>query len=293
MAINSTFRRLQWVLALLPVVLLGGCSLVHFPLLKPHGPIGQSELELIVSAFLIMLIPAIPVIVMTFWFAWRYRATRPEVTSVPSWSEHKIEWVVWTVPAVIVIALGVLTWVTTHRLDPYKPIASPAKPIRIEAIALDWKWLFIYPDEHIATVNQLVIPTDVPVSFRITSNTVMTSFFIPRLGSQIYAMAGMQTRLHLLANKPGTYTGMNSQFSGAGFPEMHFGVVATSETAYWRWLQQVKQGRATLDMRRFDLLAQPSVHNPVMQFASVQPDLFNTVIQRYHPAPDVAPRMEM
>jgi cytochrome o ubiquinol oxidase subunit 2 len=290
---NRTFRWLLRVLALLPVVLLGGCSLVHFPLLNPHGPIGQSEFELIVSAFLIMLIPAIPVIVMTFWFAWRYRATRPEVASVPSWTERTIEWVVWTVPAVIVIALGVLSWVTTHRLDPYKPIASPAKPIRIEAIALDWKWLFIYPDEHIATVNQLVIPTDVPVSFRITSNTVMTSFFIPRLGSQIYAMAGMQTRLHLLANKPGSYTGMNSQFSGAGFPEMHFRVTATSETAYRRWLQQVRQGGATLDMRRFDRLARPTAHNPVVQFASVQPGLFDAVIQRYHLAPDVAPRMEM
>jgi cytochrome o ubiquinol oxidase subunit 2 len=281
------------VLALLPVVMLGGCSLAHFPLLDPHGPIGQSELELIVTAFLIMLIPVVPVIVMTFWFAWRYRAARPEAAPAPSRSEHKIEWVVWTVPAAIVIALGVLSWVTTHRLDPYAAIVSPAKPIRIEAIALDWKWLFIYPDEHIATVNQLVIPTKVPVSFRITSNTVMASFFIPRLGSQVYAMAGMQTRLHLLANKPGSYTGMNSQFSGAGFPEMHFGVAATSETAYRRWLQQVKQGSATLDMRRFDLLAQPTAHSQVQRFASVQPGLFNSVIQRYHPASDAAPRMEM
>jgi cytochrome o ubiquinol oxidase subunit 2 len=280
------------VLALLPVTLLGGCSLAHFPLLDPHGPLGQSEFELIVTAFLIMLIPVVPVIVMTFWFAWRYRATRPRAAPASSGAGHQIEWVVWTVPAAIVIALGVLTWATTHRLDPYKSIAAPVKPLRIEAIALDWKWLFIYPDAHVATVNQLVIPTNVPVSFRITSDTVMTSFFIPRLGSQIYAMAGMQTRLHLLADKPGRYTGLNSQFSGAGFPEMHFGVVATSETAYQRWLQQVKQGSETLDMRRFDLLARPSAHNPVMQFSAVQPGLFNSVIRRYRPAFDAASRME-
>jgi cytochrome o ubiquinol oxidase subunit 2 len=290
--INSTYRRLRRVLALLPLMLLGGCSLAHFPLLDPHGPIGQSEFELIVTAFLIMLIPVVPVMVMTFWFAWRYRATRAEAAPAPSRAERTIEWVVWTVPAAIVIALGVLTWATTHRLDPYKSIAAPVKPIRIEAIALDWKWLFIYPDAHVATVNQLVIPTNVPVSFRITSDTVMTSFFIPRLGSQIYAMAGMQTRLHLLADKPGRYTGMNSQFSGAGFPEMHFRVAATSEAAYQRWLRQVRQRGATLDMRRFDRLAQPSAHNPVVQFASVQPGLFDAVIQRYRPATGAVPGME-
>jgi cytochrome o ubiquinol oxidase subunit 2 len=275
------------------VVLLSGCSLAHFPLLNPHGPIGQHEFDLILTAFLIMLIPVLPVIVMTLWFAWRYRATRSETTTPRGWSEHAVEIVVWTVPIAIVIALGILTWVTTHQLDPYKPIASSAKPVQIEAIALNWKWLFIYPDAHIATINQLVIPTGVPVSFRLTSGTVMASFFIPRLGSQVYAMAGMQTRLHLLADQPGNYTGLNSQFSGAGFPEMHFNVTATSETGYQAWLQQLKQGGSTLDMARFEQLALPTTHNPVLQFASVQPGLFNAVMQRYHPAPGTTPKMEM
>jgi cytochrome o ubiquinol oxidase subunit 2 len=157
--------------------------------------------------------------------------------------------------------------------------------VRIEAIALDWKWLFIYPDEHIATINQLVIPTGVPVSFRITSDTVMASLFIPRLGSQIYAMAGMQTRLHLLAEQPGNFTGLNSQFSGAGFPEMYFKVTATSETGYQAWLRQVKKHGSALDMTRYRQLTRPTRQNPVLQFGSVQPGLFNAVIQGYHPMP--------
>lgn len=285
------FRRHWRVLALLPVLLLGSCSTAHFPLLDPQGPIGQSEYDLIVTAFLIMLIPVIPVIVMTLWFAWRYRVTRTETTTPRGWSEHTVEIVVWTVPSAIVIALGILNWVTTHQLDPYKPIVSSAKLVHIEAIALDWKWLFIYPDEHIATVNQLVIQTGVPVSFRLTSGTVMTSFFIPRLGSQVYAMAGMQTRLNLLADKPGSFTGLNSQFSGAGFPEMHFKVTATSESAYQAWLHQVRQTGLPLDMSRFEQLAKPTAHNLVVQFSSVQPDLFNAVIQRYHPVSGVTPGM--
>lgn len=272
--------------ALVPVLLLSACSTAAYPLLDPHGPIGHSELRLIIIAFLIMLIPVIPVLVMTFWFAWRYRATRAETTSVPGWPEHKIEWVVWTVPTLIVIALGVLTWITTHQLDPYKPIASPAKPVQIEAIALNWKWLFIYPDEHIATINQLEIPVNVPVSFRITSDTVMASLFIPRLGSQVYAMAGMQTRLHLLANKSGTFTGMNSQFSGAGFPEMHFKVIATSTKDYQSWLRQIRQAGSTLNPARFKQLEQASAHNPVRYFASIQPpDLFDRVMRKFTSAP--------
>ena len=270
--------------SLIPLLFLGGCSVSGFPLLDPQGPIGHSEFNLIVTAFLIMLIPVLPVIGMTFWFAWRYRATRRETAPTPGWPEHKIELVVWAVPTVIVIALGVLTWVTTHRLDPYKSIASPAKPIQIEAIALNWKWLFIYPDEHIATVNQLVIPVNVPVNFRLTSDTVMASLFIPRLGSQVYAMAGMQTRLHLLASQPGSYRGMNSQFSGAGFPGMHFRVIASSQGDYQAWLKQVRQTGSALNLARFKQLAQPSAHSPVSYFASVQPpDLFDQVMRTFKP----------
>jgi cytochrome o ubiquinol oxidase subunit II len=185
-----------------------------------------------------------------------------------------------------VLSLAILTWVTTHQLDPYKPIASQKQAVRIEAISLDWKWLFIYPDEHVASVNQVVIPTHVPVSFRLTSDTVMTSFFIPRLGTQIYAMAGMKTRLHLMADNPGTFTGWNSQISGEGFSGMHFQTIATSEAGYRAWLRKVRQSPHRLDMSTYQKLEQPSTHNPVVYYSSIQPDdLFARVIHKYMHGP--------
>ncbi|APZ44647.1 ubiquinol oxidase subunit II [Acidihalobacter ferrooxydans] len=265
------------------VFLLGGCSLANYPLLDSAGAIGQHETRLIIIAFLLMLIPVVPVIVMTFWFAYRYRATNKKSTYAPKWAHsNKIEAVVWTVPALIVLGLAVLTWTTTHQLDPYKPIPSTTKAVRIDAIALDWKWLFIYPDEHIATINKLVIPTNVPVSFQLTSNTVMTSFFIPRLGSQIYAMAGMRSRLHLMAKKPGRFLGWNSQLSGEGFSGMHFETVATSTQKYRAWVDKVRQSPHKLDMTTFKELEKPSSHVPVTYYADVAPvDLYAYVIKKY------------
>jgi cytochrome o ubiquinol oxidase subunit 2 len=176
---------------------LQGCSQVL--LFDPKGPIGAAERYVIIAAFALMLIVVIPVAVMTLWFPWKYRASNPKATYAPNWSRSGwIEAVVWIVPAIIVTLLGVLVWTHTFRLDPYKPLDADAAPIHIQAVSLDWKWLFIYPDQDMAVVDQMVFPTNVPLDFRITSDTVMTSFFIPQLGSQIYAMAGMQTRLHLI-----------------------------------------------------------------------------------------------
>lgn len=266
---------------------LGGCSLSSFPLLDPSGPIGQHEYQLIAIAFLLMLIPVVPVIVMTLWFARHYRASNEKATYRPKWGHsNRIEIVVWSVPAVIVLCLAILTWITTHQLDPYRPLASGVKPVRIEAISLDWKWLFIYPDEHIATINEIAIPTGVPVSFRLTSDTVMTSFFIPRLGTQIYAMAGMKTRLHLMAEKPGTFTGWNSQLSGEGFAGMHFKTLALSRAEYEAWLSKARQSPHQLDTETFKQLEKPSAHNPVVYYSSVQPtDLFAQVIGKYMHGP--------
>ena len=161
---------------------------------------------------------------------------------MPKWSySAKIDFFMWAVPIAIVTVLAILAWTRTHSLDPYKPIPSADKPINIEAVSLDWKWLFIYPDQNIATVNQITFPVNVPVSFKLTSDTVMTSFFIPQLGSQIYAMAGMQTRLHLLADKPGTYAGHNQQFSGRGYADMHFKANAVSREEFQAWVQKIRQ----------------------------------------------------
>ena len=261
---------------------VGDCGGGHWALLDPKGPIGADEKTLILTAFALMLIVVVPVIFMTFAFAWKYRASNKAATYAPKWDySGRIEAVVWLVPTVIVAALSVLVWKSSHELSPYKPIASALKPIRIEAVSLDWKWLFIYPDQGIATVNRLVIPTGVPVSFRITSDSVMSSFFIPRLGSQIYAMAGMQTRLHLMADHAGTYKGLNTQFSGAGFSGMYFNTVATSTQGFKDWVKQVKQTPGDLDEAAFKNLEVPSQNNPPAYFSAVKPHLFDEIIQKY------------
>ena len=275
-------------LSLCSVFFLGGCSKIL--LLNPKGPIGDAERFVIIVAIALMLIVVIPVSVMVFLFPGKYRATNPKATYMPKWSRSaKIEWVVWLVPAVIITVLGTLIWHFTFHLDPYKPIDTGVKPISIEVVSLDWKWLFIYPDRNIAAVNQLVFPVGVPLSFKITSDTVMTSFFIPQLGSQIYAMAGMQTRLHLLADEPGIYAGQNQQFSGRGYADMTFKAIAVSPKEYEVWVQKVKQSPDTLDPARYEELEKPSTGDPVSLFSSVEPDLFHRIIHKYDKAINLNP----
>jgi cytochrome o ubiquinol oxidase subunit 2 len=187
----------------------------------------------------------------------------------------------WLVPLAIVIALGILSWRATFSLDPYKPIASDEMPIKIEVVSLDWKWLFIYPDYHIAAVNQLVFPVKVPLNFRVTSDSVLTSFFIPQLGSQIYAMAGRQSRLHLMADEPGTYAGHNQQFSGRGYADMHFKAIAVSREQFKAWVQNTRRLPDKLDPARYEDLAKPSIGHPVTFYSSVTAGLFDRVIQSY------------
>jgi cytochrome o ubiquinol oxidase subunit 2 len=257
-----------------------GCS--RLILLDPKGPIGDTERFVILTAFALMLIVVIPVFIMAFWFPWKYRAGNPKATYLPKWSHSaKIEWVIWLVPAVIVTCLSVLVWHTTYHLDPYKPIDSAVKPLRIEAVSLDWKWLFIYPDQQIAVVNELVFPAHVPLSFRITSATVMTSFFIPQLGSQIYAMGGMQTRLHLLADEPGRYAGQNQQYSGRGYSDMNFTATALSREQFEAWIQKVRKSGDKLDPARLEQLETPSVRYPVTYFSSVKAGLFDRILHRF------------
>jgi len=193
--------------------LLGsGCDARHAVLLDPKGPIALAQRDLLFDAFCVMLIVVIPVFVMAFLFARRYRASNTKAAYTPNWSySGRIDAVVWLIPAVIVVALGTLLWRTTHKLDPYRPIDTAVAPLEVQVVAQEWKWLFIYPEQGIAVVNQLAFPSGRPLSLRITSDTAMSSFYIPALGGQIYAMAGMETRLHLLADAPGTFTGRNTQ----------------------------------------------------------------------------------
>jgi cytochrome o ubiquinol oxidase subunit 2 len=204
---------------------------------------------------------------------------------MPKWSySAKIDFFMWAVPIAIVTVLAILAWTRTHSLDPYKPIQSAEKPIIIEAVSLDWKWLFIYPEQNIAVVNQITFPVNVPLSFKITSDTVMTSFFIPQLGSQIYAMGGMQTKLHLLADKPGTYAGHNNQISGRGYADMHFKANAVSRAEFQSWVEKIRQSKELLDLDRYEKLAKPSDgYHPVTYFSAVEPDLFVYILRKFDP----------
>jgi cytochrome o ubiquinol oxidase subunit II len=260
---------------------LSGCS--ELDVLDPKGGIGAAEKSLIGTATFTMLIVVVPVILMTLWFAWRYRASNRRATYAPKWAHSTaIEVVVWTVPSIIILCLGVLTWRTTHELDPYRPIESAVKPINVEVVALDWKWLFIYPDLGIASVNQLAFPVGTPVNFLVTSDSVMNSFFIPRLGSQIYAMAGMQTQLHLVANEAGDYAGISANFSGKGFSDMKFRALATSPAQFDAWVQKLKVSSGRLDMNEYNAVAQPREKDPVRYFASVDPRLFHNIVAKYN-----------
>ncbi len=262
-------------------VLLSGCDSA---LLNPKGQIALEQRSLIMTAFGLMLVVVIPVILMAIVFAWKYRASNTNAKYSPNWSHsNKVEAVVWIVPILIILFLGVLTWKSTHALEPAKPIASDVKPVQIDVIALDWKWLFIYPEQGIATVNQIAFPVNTPVSFRITSNSVMNSFFIPTLGSQIYAMAGMQTKLHLIANQPGIFDGISSNFSGRGFSGMKFKAIATKDNAdFQQWVDKVKASSNTLTtMDQFNQVAAPSENNPVEYFSTANPQLFNEVVDKF------------
>lgn len=262
-------------------VMLSGCNMV---LMNPKGAIGVEQRTLIITAIALMLIVVIPVIFMAFAFAWKYRASNKDAKYSPNWSHsNKIEAVVWTIPIIIIAILGTITWKTTHELDPFKPIVTDKKPMTIEVVSLDWKWLFIYPEQGIATVNELAFPKDVPVEFKITSNSVMNSFFIPQLGGQIYAMAGMQTKLHLIGNEAGKYDGISSSFSGRGFSGMKFTAIVTpTEDDFDQWVAKVKASSNNLNATSdFNKLAEPSENNPVEYFSSVKPNLFKETIGKF------------
>jgi len=265
-------------------LLLSGCSM---DLLDPRGPVGLEERNVIILEFAIMMAIVVPVIALTLYYAWKYRASNTQAEYLPNWSHsNKIEVAVWGVPTLIIIVLSYVSWDTTHRLDPYRPLAQTTagakKPLNVEVVALDWKWMFIYPDQGIATINQLVIPTDTEVNFRITSDSVMTSFFIPRLGSMIYAMAGMQTQLHLLSTQDGDYLGEAAHYNGRGFSDMKFRTLSMNDTEFGSWVDKVKASPDTLDNSDYPKYAAPSEAAPVQYFAHVQPGLFDGIVAKYN-----------
>ena len=272
----------------------GACDLRHSAVLDPKGPIALAQRDLLFDAFFVMMLVVVPVIILTLVFAWRYRASNTRATYAPKWAESvRIDTFVWVIPALIVIAVAVLVWRSTHKLDPYRPIASAVPPLEVQVVAQDWKWLFIYPEQGIAVVNQLAIPNGRPISLRITSDTVMNSFYVPQLAGQIYAMAGMQTRLQLLADQPGKFVGRNSMYSGGGFSDQHFEVVSLAPADFDAWVAKARQAPARLDATAYTALAAKSWRNPIAYYSAFEPNLFDSIIAKYahaHPAPGAAPR---
>jgi cytochrome o ubiquinol oxidase subunit II len=261
-------------------LLAGACD--RAVVLNPKGPIADAERGLLIDAFSVMLIVVVPVIVMALLFAWRYRASNRDARYEPTWAySAKVDAVVWLVPALIVIAVGVLVWRSTHKLDPYREIASDVPPLDIQVVAQDWKWLFIYPEQGIAVVNQMAIPAGRPISLRITSDTVMNSFYVPALAGQIYAMAGMQTRLQMLANAPGRFVGRNTQYSGGGFSDQFFEVLATSPADFDAWVAKTRQAPDKLDAAAYAKLAEKSRLVPIAYYSAVEPRLFDSIIAKY------------
>ena len=265
-------------LVLLP--LLTGCGLLHASAIDPQGPIAIAQRHLLLLTLGLMLIVVVPVWGLTAWSVWRYRASRQGEDYRPEWKYSlAIDVTVWAVPAVIVLAIGVNVWRYTHRLDPWRPIGM-APPLRVDVIALDWKFLFLYPDQHIATVNQLVFPADRPAALRMTSDTVMVSFDVPGLAGQVFAMAGMRTRLHLIANTAGTFTGRNVQYAGSGFPGQTFTVTTLSREAFDSFVARARQA-PPLDEAGFARLEKPAEDVPPALFGGYPDDLFHGVIGKF------------
>lgn len=276
---------------LMPLAGLGGCGWIHAPVLDPKGPVALAERDLLLTAFGLMLIVLIPVYVLTIWVIRTYSARSPtdKAGYMPDWSYSIwIDVVIWTIPALIVAALGYLVWARTHTLDPYRELVSDKPAIEVQVVAQDWKWLFIYPAEGIATVNELVFPSGRPLNLRITSDTVMNSFYIAGLGGQIYAMAGMETRLNLLADEPMKLRGRNTQYSGRGFADQHFAANATTEADFEVWVAKVRQSTARLDAQSYSALALPSAKVAPIYYSAVAANLFAAIIAKYRSAPDHA-----
>jgi cytochrome o ubiquinol oxidase subunit 2 len=255
---------------------LGGCS---EGVLDPRGPISAAERLILFNSLGIMLAIVIPTILATLGVAWWFRSSNTRARYLPNFDySGRLEILVWSVPAMTVLLVGGVAWVGSHDLDPRKPIASAAKPLSVQVVSLDWKWLFLYPDQGIATVNQLTIPVGTPVSFELTSTGVMNSFFVPQLGGQIYTMAGMMTRLHVQADHPGTYPGLSAQFSGDGFSDMGFKVEAVPAERFAQWVDATRNAGPVLDAPAYTDLAKPSQAVTPFTYRSVAPNLFKSIL---------------
>jgi cytochrome o ubiquinol oxidase subunit II len=263
---------------------LSGCS---GGILDPKGPVGSAERTILFNSLAIMLAIVIPTIVATLAFAWWYRDSNERARYTPDFVySGRIELVVWSIPTLVILFLGGIIWIGSYQLDPYKPIESGKTPLEVEVVSLDWKWLFLYPAEGVASVNELVIPVGTPVHFSLTSASVMNTFFVPQLGSMIYTMNGMTSQLHLQADHEGSYYGRSAHFSGDGFPKMQFQTRAVGDAAFADWVAKAKASEATLDDAAYATLARQSIGDPPKTLRLADPHLFHRIAtQALPPAP--------
>ena len=281
----STKRKI--LIIALPVLVVIGLLIVflsqhNVPVLTPAGTIAAQERNLFVFALILAAFVVIPVYSLTILIALKYRESNKKARYEPNWDHSRVlETIWWGIPMAIIAVLSVVTWTSSHALDPYKPIASVHSTINVEVVSLDWKWLFIYPNQSVASVNQLAIPVNHPVHFYITSDTVMNSFWIPSLGGQIYAMPGMMTQLNLEASKLGSYYGSSANISGKGFAGMHFEALSLNYQAFSSWLHKLSQSRLNLNIANYKKLARPSEYNPVAYYKDPANNLFSDIINQY------------
>ncbi|HSW78891.1 MAG TPA: ubiquinol oxidase subunit II [Candidatus Babeliales bacterium] len=261
---------------------------------EPHGSIGSQEKDLIITASLLALVVIIPVYVMLIGFAWRYRDGNKKSHYDPDFSSSRLlEGIWWGIPLVLITVLAVITWRSSHNLDPFKPLNSKVPAINIQVVSMQWKWLFIYPKEGIASVNFVELPVNTPVRFDITSDAPMNSFWIPQLGGQMYAMTGMSSQLNLEANHTGSYRGVSANISGEGFSGMHFTAKASTEQGYLVWVNQLKNSLNKLDISSYQKLASPSQNHPVAYYALSDKNLYEAIINKYEKPPYFAPAGEL
>ena len=264
------------VLALIGIATLGGCT---EGVLDPKGPIAFAERQILFNSLGIMLAIVIPTILATLGVAFWFRSSNKRAVYRPDFDySGRLELLVWSIPAMTVLLVGGVAWVGAHDLDPRKPINSTARPVNVQVVSLDWKWLFIYPEQGIASVNRLTVPAGTPISFELTSSSVMNSFFVPQLGSQIYTMSGMATHLQLLADHPGTYPGLSANFSGDGFADMRFTVDAVPPEQFAQWVTATRMSGPELDAVSYADLGKPSHAVPPFTYRSVAPTLFNDIV---------------
>lgn len=254
----------------------------HISVLFPAGIVALEERNLLFIIQAIMLLVVIPVYILTFIFSFKYNSENPNGKYDPDLVDNKLaEYIWWGVPLLLTAAVSWMTWVKTHELDPYRPIQSDEKPLTIQVVALQWKWLFIYPEEKIASLNFFQIPENVPVHFEITADAPMNSFWIPHLGGQIYAMPKMKTELNLIANEKGDFRGSSANLSGKGFAGMHFISRASSKEDYANWVASAKKSEESLDYENYDILAKPSENNPVTLYQLKDENLFHQILMKF------------